>query len=251
MHKDFNNNYNYEINNKSSEYKPNNSVTCNNKYIINNSLYKINNNEFNINNNKYNMNNEFFQNNNKYFINGNNHINKSLNLNYNYLSNNIFNNNEYNNNINTNYNNRFKIGGLYINHSNRLMNKTLDIDPDFNFNLSEFIKLNQIGKGSEGTIYSVRWIKNNKKYALKKGKIKKIELAKKSHEEIMMLKKFSENTGSDGVISIYGDLCVENENGYYDYYEIMELAEMDWDLEIKNREKINLYYEENELMKIM
>ena len=31
----------------------------------------------------------------------------------------------------------------------------------------------------------------------------------------------------------------------------MELAEIDWDQEISNRNQIHLYYEENELMDIM
>ena len=67
----------------------------------------------------------------------------------------------------------------------------------------------------------------------------------------MMLKNFRKNTGSDGVIRIYGDLCVNNKYGYYDFYEIMELAQKDWDQEILDRGSIKLYYEENELIEIM
>ena len=65
-----------------------------------------------------------------------------------------------------------------------------------------------------------------------------------------MLKDFRKRTGSDGVIRIYGDLCVDSIDGY-DFYEIMELAEIDWDEEILFRGKYHYYYQENELMAIM
>ena len=65
-----------------------------------------------------------------------------------------------------------------------------------------------------------------------------------------MLKNFRKNTGSDGVIQIYGDLCITKDE-YYDFYEIMELAEVDWEQEIINRGQIHLYYEEDELFEIM
>ena len=249
LNKDINNIYYLKYNNEINNYKINNSAINNNRYNIKNSLY--NNNEFNFNNKEYSNHNQNFTNNNKYIINDNNYYKNALDLNNNYINNNNINNNESYNYINGYYNNRSKISNLYKSQHYKLINKTLDIEPDFNFNLSEFITINQIGKGSEGIIYSVKWIKNNKKYALKKGKLKNLELVQKRQEEIMMLKKFSKNTGSDGVIKIYGNLYIKNMKGYYDYYEIMELAEIDWDLEIKNREKMNLFYEENELMKIM
>ena len=65
-----------------------------------------------------------------------------------------------------------------------------------------------------------------------------------------MLKDFRKRTGSDGVIRIYGDLCVDSIDGY-DFYEIMELAEIDWDEEILFRGKYHYYYQENDLMAIM
>ena len=119
-----------------------------------------------------------------------------------------------------------------------------------NFNLSEFIKIKEVGKGTEGTIFSVRWKKNNKIYALKKSRIRLYENVKKRQEEIMMLKDFRKRTGSDGVISIFGYLCIKR-RGYYSFFEIMELAEIDWDKEIENREKFEYYYSEYELMEIM
>ena len=135
--------------------------------------------------------------------------------------------------------------------NNTKSNINQDINPDSNFNLSEFVKISQIGKGSEGVIFSVKWKKNNKKYALKKGKLRMLETVQKRKEEIMMLKNFRKNTGSNGIIITYGELCLTNKRGYYDFYELMELAEMDWEHEIYNRAQIQLFYEENELMGIM
>ena len=147
-----------------------------------------------------------------------------------------------NNNLNSSFISEVSMDNLNINCGEE--------EPSSNFKLSDFIVLNELGKGADGTIYTVKWKKNNKKYALKKSKIINVENVKKRQEEIMMLKNFRKNTGSDGVIQIYGDLCI-NRKGYYDFYEIMELAEMDWEQEIYNRGQIHLYYEEDELMDIM
>jgi serine/threonine protein kinase len=133
------------------------------------------------------------------------------------------------------------------------MNVVSEIEPESNFKLAEFIKIKELGKGTEGTIYSVKWKRNNKIYALKKSSIGLVENVKKRQEEIKMLKDFRKRTGSDGVIRIYGDLCLKSKKSryYYDFYEIMELAEIDWDQEIENRSQFNLYYSEYELMEIM
>ena len=126
-----------------------------------------------------------------------------------------------------------------------------NLEPDENINLAEFIKLGQIGKGTEGTIYSVKWSRNNEKYALKQGEIPDLESVKSKEVEINMLKNFRNKTGSDGIIKIYGHKCILNKGGFYDFYEIMEFAEKDWEQEIIYRGNYRLYYTENELMAIM
>ena len=123
-------------------------------------------------------------------------------------------------------------------------------EPTSNFKLSDFIILNELGKGAEGTIYTVKWKKNNKKYALKKCEIIYDEKAKNKKEEIDKLKEFIESTGSNGVIKIYGNLCSSNEFGTNYFYELMELAEKDWEKDILSREKKKLFYQEYELMDI-
>ena len=173
-----------------------------------------------------------------------------------------------NNNINNNYNINFNINinhdytnlkpsnnkyNLNATNNNNLPIKFPELEPSSNFNLSEFVKLGIMGKGTEGIIYSVKWKKNNKNYALKKGVIKLIEVVKKRQQEINMLKEFRKKTGSDGVINIYGYLCLTNKQNHYnyDFYELMELAELDWDKEIERRAKIRQYYPEYELINIM
>ena len=42
-----------------------------------------------------------------------------------------------------------------------------NIEPDENFNPDEFKIVEKIGFGSFGKIYNVRWIRNNKNYAMK------------------------------------------------------------------------------------
>ena len=173
----------------------------------------------------------------------NNKINNNYNINFNININNDYTNTNPSNNI---YN-------INENNNNILPIKFPELEPSSNFKLSEFLKLGEIGKGTEGIIYSVKWKKNNKKYALKKGLIKLIETVKKRQQEINMLKEFRKKTGSDGVINIYGYLCLTNKQNYYnyDFYEIMELAELDWDKEIERRGKIRQYYSEYELINIM
>ena len=116
--------------------------------------------------------------------------------------------------------------------------------------MSEFDILNQIGKGGEGIIYTVRWKKNNKKYALKKCRILESEDIKKRKEDNILIKEFIETTGCDGVIKTFGNICKINNSGFYDFYEIMELAEKDWEQEIIRRKNNSLFYQEYELMEI-
>ena len=53
----------------------------------------------------------------------------------------------------------------------------------------------------------------------------------------------------DGLIKIYGYSQLKKKKDFY-FYEIMELAECDWEQEINTRKKINEYYTEKELFSI-
>ena len=266
---DFTNNINntniiQNANNNNNELDANINNPLNNKLMHSMSDYSYNhlkNSVFKMGNISNNLNNKQINNGiNKFAINNKKENNNNNRLNYNenyYKFNNNYNNNNYNSYNENNLNNRYNINDSYKINSNIIpmpysinSNVLKDMDPEPNFNLSEFVKLKELGRGTEGTIYLVKWLKNNKEYALKKGKIKTFENLKKKQEEIKMLRDFREKTGNDGIIRIYGDKYLTKQ-GYYEFYEIMEFAEKDWDQEIYSRGHYKMFYTEEELITIM
>ena len=267
----FTSNSDYKIKNYKNDIKSNNNK---NKDEIKTSIFNTNSKIKNLND-IYNYNYSYLNNDiNDLAVKNSNDVNNKNNIN-NSNSNNIYNIYNYTEIYNTDLHNKNNNNDYFnINNINSIINnynithydsketykdiklteaiKETEIEPESNFKLSEFIKIKEIGRGTEGRIYSVKWKRNNKKYALKKSIIRIMENVQKRQEEIRMLKKFWKKTGSDGVIKIYGDICIANRiKGYYDFFEIMELAEIDWDKEIENRGKFQFFYDENELMKIM
>ena len=114
----------------------------------------------------------------------------------------------------------------------------------------EYTKINKIGYGSFGIIYKVNWCKNSQNYAMK-------EMHFQNKDNILYLKErtkyiidLQKITKCEGIIKVYGDYYFKNGKDYY-YYEIMELAERDWEQEIKIRKKNAKYYSEKELFIIM
>ena len=126
---------------------------------------------------------------------------------------------------------------------------TINEEPKGDLNLTEFTKINQIGKGTFGKIYAVKWKKNGKKYALKKETFKDQEFYEKRNEIKKIINSFLEKTQSNGVIKIYENLLRKNMDEY-NYYELMEIGERDWDQEIIIRRKKEQYYTEPELFNI-
>ena len=128
----------------------------------------------------------------------------------------------------------------------------LQLEPKGIINLCEFQLTKQIGKGSYGKIFCVKWKKNNKLYALKKEILTDIETIQKRKDTWKIIQNFLKITKSTGIINIYGNLILKNNlNLEYQYYELMEKAERDWDQEISVRSQYNLYYKESELLNIM
>ena len=157
--------------------------------------------------------------------------------------------NTINNNIDILANNTINTSSSNISYEN-LIPSYYDMEPGTNINLSEYDILNQIGQGSEGAIYVVRWKKNNKNYAMKKCSILLETTLEKRKSENIGLRKFIEGTGCDGVIKVYGNFSRTNDLGMYEFYEVMELAEKDWEKEILRRRDIQQFYQEYELMEI-
>ena len=162
-----------------------------------------------------------------------------------YLLKNISPQKQINNNINYN-----KINSNYIININTNLKNNVPEEPKNDFNLNEFIILKTVGKGAEGIIYAVKWTKNNKQYALKKTQIMDPNNIIKRKKDNETIKNFIESTGCDGIIKTYATLCRQNNMGFTDCFEIMELAEKDWEAEILNRSKEKRFYSEFELIEI-
>ena len=133
-----------------------------------------------------------------------------------------------------------------------VMKLSYDTEPKDHFDPDEFKMIKRIGQGAYGKIYVVQWIRNNKKYAMKKEPIKTNEIVKRRKEKIKVMNDFITKTNCPGIIKIYGNsVKKEKDVQEYYYYIIMELADKDWEQEISDRKKLNLYYTEKELFTIM
>jgi len=156
--------------------------------------------------------------------------------------------------INPNSNNRIKksqIPRKNITNKEKKVN-TLNLEPKEHFDPVEFKSLKLIGGGTYGKIYLVQWVKNNKKYALKKEPIKTNEIINKRKEKIKLVNDFLKKTKCPGIIKIYGNAVKKEKDAQdYYYYVLMELADKDWEKEIIDRKKYNIYYTEKEFYIIM
>ena len=72
----------------------------------------------------------------------------------------------------------------------------------------------------------------------------------KRKSENVRLRKFIDSTGCDGVIKIYGNFSRTTELGMYEFYELMELADKDWEKEITMRRDSLKFYQEYELINL-
>ncbi len=143
-----------------------------------------------------------------------------------------------------------------------------DVKAKKELNLKEFDFGEEIGKGTFGKIFSVKWNKDNKFYAMKKEKLSNLEDVNKRKKTCTIIQDFIKETNCKGIVNLFGNLCLNNINNkndnkinntynndffskHYIYYELMEKCEKDWDTEISNRSKFDLYYTENEIINIM
>ena len=130
-------------------------------------------------------------------------------------------------------------------------NDMINLVPKEDFNLSEFKIIKQIGEGTFGVIYCVKWIKNNKLYALKQIGLYGEELDS-FKKRVKIVQNLVNQTGHNGFIKIYGDKSIPQKKPHeYLYYILMELGERDWEEELKIRKTYNLYYSEYELLQII
>ena len=123
-------------------------------------------------------------------------------------------------------------------------------EPGEKLNISEFQILGEIGKGTYGKIYRVKWIINNKYYALKRENLKDANEVKKSQDIFRIIKDFEKKTNCNGIINLYSNFYFQRGLGFK-YYELMEMCERDFEKEIKIRSQYYLFYTETELRNIM
>ena len=144
-----------------------------------------------------------------------------------------------------------KKNNIMINNIGIINPNNLEIEPKGKLNLEEYQFAEPIGKGTYGKIFCVKWIKNNKLYALKKELLTDKETIEKRNNNFTIIQNFIKNTNNNGVIQLYANLFIKNIDLEYQYYELMEKAERDWDQEISVRSQYGLYYKENEIIDIM
>ena len=99
----------------------------------------------------------------------------------------------------------------------------------------EYLKLKKIGEGSFGKIFKEKWILNNKNYAMKEMHIQIEYNLLYLQKNLDFIMNFRKKTNCEGLIKIFGYSSIKKKDYYF--YEIMELAERDWEQEINFRKK--------------
>ena len=136
-----------------------------------------------------------------------------------------------------------KITIFTTNRKQKSINIPETINPD------EFIKLKKIGEGSFGKIFKAKWIKNNQNYAMKEMHFQTEDNFLFLQKKMKLIMDLEKKSKCDGIIKIYGYSQLKKKKDYY-FYEIMELAQWDWEQEINIRKKLKKYYSEKELFSI-
>ena len=123
-------------------------------------------------------------------------------------------------------------------------------EPSETINLMEFKVVKEIGEGTFGKIFQVIWIINNKVYALKKEILSDLDGVKVRQHRNETIRNFIKNSNCLGVVKLYGNLTIPMGN-QFQYYELMELCERDFEQEIKARSSYNRFYTEAEMHGVM
>ena len=122
--------------------------------------------------------------------------------------------------------------------------------PSEKLNLNEFELLGEIGKGSFGKIYKVKWKVNQKLFALKNELVDDMEGINTRLSRGKAMRDFVQSTGCTGVVNIYGYHLIRQGNEYH-YFELMDLCDTDFEKQIKMRANYLSYFTEAELNNIM
>ena len=246
----FNNSSNNSNDENNNNFNNSNISFCSNEnnIISNDNNIKIkennksNSNNSNNNNNNFNLNNTNNNSNNNPNNNNKNPLNKNLeNPNLSLQNSNIQNQNNKNPNI--------QIPNIQNPKNSNIQNSNIQNKETFiNFNVDDFEIKKKIGEGSFGQIFKVT--KDNKYYALKKliG-TNEYDFEALQHE-YNILRSISSSKNLS-IIHIYGMQSKKLDKTTKVLYILMELAESDWEKEIRKKSLYKNYYSENELTSII
>ena len=159
--------------------------------------------------------------------------------------------NNQNNNNNLAFNPITKIPGMsekLLNHTNRRISNIISKCSIPLMNVEDYSLCQKIGEGSYGIIFSAMNKKDNiKQYALKKiisNKLKQIGEFTKEFELVHLCEH-------ENIMKIYGYCIRILDPTTFALYILMELAERDWDKEIKKKLLQRKNYSEKELISIL
>lgn len=121
---------------------------------------------------------------------------------------------------------------------------------EFLLNPDSYKYLGVIGEGEYGKIYLAQNIEDNQYYAMKIQIFENRGEAHKRQVKTKMIKDVLKKTNSQGIIKIYGDIWLKR-NNLYNYYVLMEKAEIDMEQELIIRYRYKKYYTERELINVL
>ena len=144
----------------------------------------------------------------------------------------------------------FPINNIPISNFNNISYQNSFLEPGNQIDLKEYELLGEIGKGSFGKIYKVKWKVNQKYYALKAEVLDDEKDINTRLNRGRAMRNFVQSTGCQGVVNILGSYQIKRGRDFL-YFELMELCEGDFEQEIKLRSNFGSYYSEGELDNII
>ena len=144
----------------------------------------------------------------------------------------------------------FPTNNIPISNFNNISYQNSFLEPGNQIDLKEYELLGEIGKGSFGKIYKVKWKVNQKYYALKAEVLDDEKDINTRLNRGRAMRNFVQSTGCQGVVNILGSYQIKRGRDFH-YFELMELCEGDFEQEIKLRSNFGSYYSEGELDNII
>ena len=144
----------------------------------------------------------------------------------------------------------FPTNNIPISNFNNISYQNSFLEPGNQIDLKEYELLGEIGKGSFGKIYKVKWKVNQKYYALKAEVLDDEKDINTRLNRGRAMRNFIQSTGCQGVVNILGSYQIKRGRDFL-YFELMELCEGDFEQEIKLRSNFGSYYSEGELDNII